>query len=154
MPPGLDELLAGEQPERAAVDPHLGRGRGAGATLAPGAVAVARGGRRLGELELHAAAQAAPGRGRGHDAILPHALVARAPRSHGPMPAVEISRRIARRKPVIEPAPPAVTWRPERDASHNPRPSASASAASSFMSLARPTTSARHAACSICWPMP
>src|SRR5512132_4128903 len=39
-PPALDELLAGEQAEGAAVDPGLGRRRGAGAALAAGAVAV------------------------------------------------------------------------------------------------------------------
>src|SRR5439155_1132722 len=59
MAPGLDEVLALEQPERAAVDPRLSRRGRPRAALAAGAVAVSGSGRGLGELEADAAAQAA-----------------------------------------------------------------------------------------------
>src|SRR5205823_3400299 len=59
--PDLHELPALEQSQRAAVDPRLSRGGRARAALAASAMAVAGSGRRLGELEAHAAAQTASG---------------------------------------------------------------------------------------------
>src|SRR5215216_1318930 len=59
VPPGLHELLSLHHPQRAAVDPGVRRGRGAGAALAARAVTVARLLRRLRQLEANAAAQAA-----------------------------------------------------------------------------------------------
>ena len=63
-----DELLAGQQSERAGRDPCRRGGGGAGAALAPRAVAVAGRDERLVDLEAHAAAEAAAGERR-HDAL-------------------------------------------------------------------------------------
>src|SRR5262249_46814326 len=56
---GADEILARSDVQRAGDDPGLRRRRGAGALLAAGAVAVARGGGRLGALEAHLSTEAA-----------------------------------------------------------------------------------------------
>jgi hypothetical protein len=60
MTPRLHEVLSLKQPERGAVDPRLCRRGCARAPLAASAVAVPSGPRRLGQLEAHTAAQAAP----------------------------------------------------------------------------------------------
>ena len=55
------QVIATDETEGAAVDPRLGGGASAGAPLATCAVTVARGRRRLAELEAHAAAETASG---------------------------------------------------------------------------------------------
>src|SRR6185503_9475285 len=60
-PPGTDEVLARDDPERAGRDTRLGRGSGARPPLAARAVAVARAEKRLCHLEADAAAEAAAG---------------------------------------------------------------------------------------------
>src|SRR5205807_47329 len=59
MAPPLHRLLSFEQPQGAAVDPHLRGGCRTGTPLAARAVAVAGFGRRCGQLEADRAAQAA-----------------------------------------------------------------------------------------------
>jgi hypothetical protein len=59
MTPGLDQVLPPQEPEGAAIDPRLCRRGRPSAALAASAVTVARGRRRLGELETDAATQAA-----------------------------------------------------------------------------------------------
>ena len=58
MAPCLNQILSLQQAECATVDPRLSRDPGAGAALAASAMAVARGLRRLGQLEPDTAAQA------------------------------------------------------------------------------------------------
>jgi Rrf2 family protein len=62
--PASDELLALEEANRAGLDPNLGRGRGAAASLTARAMAVGHRDRRLGDLEAHTAAQASAGQHR------------------------------------------------------------------------------------------
>src|SRR5665213_1804743 len=61
MTPRPYQMLASQQPECAPVDPRLRRAGRAGSPLAAGAVTVAGGQRRRGELEAHTTAQAASG---------------------------------------------------------------------------------------------